>query len=156
MNRMNASDIVKNKQNQALYKAYYQPTVFQSTTFSTIRPISSFTTGSATYASTVNTVYNYTCQPTFVTYEMRDQVKNGKGVCDGFASTDLKWSNVTSTTVYAYKTLYSTLSTPSSIAVTSTVVQGSKGPVICSLIDFHQGTSFANQCGDDVPISRSC
>jgi hypothetical protein len=78
MNRMNASDIVKNRQNKVLYNAYYQPTVFQSTVVSTLSPISSYTGGYASYESTVITAYNYSCQPTFLSYELLNEVKNGR------------------------------------------------------------------------------
>ena len=141
MNRMNASDIVKNRQNKVLYNAYYQPTVFQSTVVSTLSPISSCTGGYASYESTVNTVYNYSCQPTFLSYELLNEVKNGKEVCTGTCASQLTWTNLTSTTQYMYATNYSTLSTPLQISVTSTSVQGSKGPVICPLINFYQGTN---------------
>ena len=138
---MNASDIVKNRQNKVLYNAYYQPTVFQSTVVSTLSPISSYTGGYASYESTVNTVYNYSCQPTFLSYELLNEVKNGKEVCTGTCASQLTWTNLTSTTQYMYATNYSTLSTPLQISVTSTSVQGSKGPVICPLINFYQGTN---------------
>lgn len=141
MNRMNASDIVKNRQNKVLYNAYYQPIVFQSTVVSTLSPISSYTGGYASYESTVNTVYNYSCQPTFLSYELLNEVKNGKEVCTGTCASQLTWTNLTSTTQYMYATNYSTLSTPLQISVTSTSVQGSKGPVICPLINFYQGTN---------------
>ena len=141
MNRMNASDIVKNRQNKVLYNAYYQPTVFQSTVVSTLSPISSYTGGYTSYGSTVITAYNYSCQPTFLSYELLNEVKNGKEVCTGTCASQLTWTNLTSTTQYMYATNYSTLSTPLQISVTSTSVQGSKGPVICPLINFYQGTN---------------
>ena len=141
MNRMNASDIVKNRQNKVLYNAYYQPTVFQSTVVSTLTPISSYTGGYNSYTSTVITAYNYSCQPTFLSYELLNEVKNGKVECTGTCASQLSWENLTSTTQYMYATNYSTLSTPLSISVTSTSVQGSKGPVICPLINFYQGTN---------------
>ena len=141
MNRMNASDIVKNRQNKVLYNAYYQPTVFQSSVVSTLSPISSYVVGFIRYRSTVNTVYNYLCQPTFLSYELLNEVKNGKEACTGECATQLTWTNLTSTTQYMYSTNYSTLSTPLSISVTSTIVQRSTGPVICPLINFYQGTN---------------
>lgn len=141
MNRMNASDIVKNRQNKVLYNAYYQPTVFQSTVVTTLIPISSYTSGSNSYGSTVNTIYTYVCQPTRLSYELLNEVKNGKDVCTGTCASQVTWTNLTSTTKYMYSTIYSTLSTPSTIIVTSTIVQGSTGPVICPLINFYQGTN---------------
>jgi len=138
---MNASDIVKNKQNKVLYQAYYHPTVFQSTVVSTLSLISSSTSGPNSYRSTVITAYNYVCQPTSISYELLNEVKNGKEACTGTCASQLTWSNLTSTTQYMYSTNYSTLSTPLNINVTSTSVQGSKGPVICPLINFYQGTN---------------
>ena len=138
---MNASDIVKNKQNQTLYKAYYQPRVFQSTVFSTLTPISSYTGGYNSYGSTVNTVYTYSSQPTFLSYELLNEVKSGKDQCTATCTSELTWSNLTSTTTRFYNTNYSTLSTPLSISVTSTIVQGSIGPVICPRVNFYQGTN---------------
>jgi hypothetical protein len=138
---MNASDIVKNKQNQALYQAYYQPRVFQSTVFSTLTPISSYTGGYNSYGSTVNTVYTYSSQPTFLSYELLNEVKAGKDQCTATCTSELTWSNLTSTTTKFYNTNYSTLSTPLNIGVTSTIVQGSTGPVICPRVNFYQGTN---------------
>jgi hypothetical protein len=138
---MNASDIVKNKQNKVLYQAYYRPTVFQSTVVSTVSLISSATTVGNSSESTVITAYNYVCQPTFLSYELLNEVKNGKEACTNACATQVTWSNLTSTTKYMYSTIYSTLSTPCTIIVTSTVVQGNKGPVICPLINFYQGTN---------------
>jgi hypothetical protein len=142
MIRMNASDIVKNRQNKVLYQAYYRPTVFQSTVVSTVTLISTATTVVDTsYRSTVITAYNYSCQPTFLSYELLNEVKNGKEACTGTCASQVTWTNLTSTTQYMYDTNYSTLSTPLNINVTSTSVQGSTGPVICPLINFYQGTN---------------
>jgi len=138
---MNASDIVKNKQNKVLYQAYYRPTVFQSTVVSTVSLISSATTVGNSSESTVITAYNYVCQPTFLSYELLNEVKNGKEACTNACATQVTWSNLTSTTKYMYSTIYSTLSTPCTIIVTSTIVQDNKGPVICPLINFYQGTN---------------
>jgi hypothetical protein len=141
MNRMNASDIVKNRQNKVLYEAYYRPTVFQSTVVTITTPISSATTVAKSDSSNLITVYDYSCQPTFLSYELLNEVKNGKEACTGTCATQVKWSNLTSTTQYMYSTIYSTLSTPCTIIVTSTIGLGSKGPVICPLINFYQGTN---------------
>jgi hypothetical protein len=138
---MNASDIVKNKQNKVLYQAYYRPTVFQSTVVSTVSLISTATTIGNSSKSTVITAYNYVCQPTFLSYELLNEVKNGKEACTNGCATQVTWSNLTSTTNLMYSTIYSTLSTPCTIIVTSTIVQGNKGPVICPLINFYQGTN---------------
>ena len=112
---MNASDIVKSKQAKVLHNAYYNPLIFQSTVHSTITLVSSiidyvsssqqFTTDS--YASTITTSYDYLCTPTFLTYEMTQQVN---GQCP---PSETAWKNINSTIVYAYSTVYSTFSTPS-------------------------------------------
>ena len=141
---MNASDIVKNRQNKVLYGAYYQPKVFQSTVVSTLIPISSYTGGFNSFSTNINTVYTYSSQPTFLSYELLNEVKQGKDVCAGTCASQLTWTNLTSTTQYLYATNYSTLSTPLSVSVTSTFVQGSTGPVICPLVSFYQGTNFDN------------
>jgi hypothetical protein len=139
---MNASDIVKNRQKKALYSAYYHPTVYQSTTISTLTPISSYTTGYNSYTSTTNTVYTYASQPTFISYELMNDVKNGKDLCTSTCSAKLSWVNMVSTTILNFSTNYSTISTPIGYNIASTIVQASKGPVICSLIDYYQGTNM--------------
>ena len=155
---MNASDIVKAKQTKALYNAYYNPTVFQSTTFSTITTVSSILNyvsssvpiTSDSYTSTVETAYNYVCQPTFVSYEMANALRDGVYICGNRSISDLQFKNTTNTVQYAYKTNYSTFSfnpsvqLPSTFRVTSSFITASRGPVIQPLIDFEQGTSFSN------------
>ncbi len=156
---MNASDIIKAKQNQTLYKAYYNPTVFQSSIFSTINTVSSiinyvsdsiiFT--SSSYTSCINTVYTYQCNPTFVSYEMANNINNGKYICGGKVPSELQWKNTNSTVIYAYSTILSSFSTPSTIIpstirVSSTIISTGPSPIICPLIDFYQGTNFSNSC----------
>ena len=51
---MNASDIIKAKQNQTLYKSYYQPTVFQSTIYSTLTIGSSILNKTGPSISSIN------------------------------------------------------------------------------------------------------
>jgi hypothetical protein len=156
---MNASDIVKAKQSQVLYKAYHRPTVFESTTFSTITPISSFinfvSSGvpllSTSYASCLTTAYPYVCEPTFVSYESRNQVQSGAYSCAGKVPSRLQWKAIHPTTIYSYSTIYSSLTNPSTIMastvrVTSTTMLTGTGPIICPLIQFQQGTNFAHTC----------
>ena len=116
---MNASDIVKAKQNQTLYKAYYQPTVYQSTIYSTINQVSSVSRADS-YTSCINTAYTYVCNPTFISYELANDVKND-----------------VSTIQYT---------TSGSTITGSTFVMGGAGPVICPDPIFNQGTNFANSC----------
>ena len=143
--RMNASDIVNNKQQIARSCAYDRPSVFSSTIVSTIRPISSISGGSASYASTLRTCYTYACQPTYSNYALRSDVEQGL-VDRGITLSSLtEWKPNTSTTLYAYSTIYSSLSTVSSIYVTSTLVQTGPSPLICTSA-VHQGTYRDHQC----------
>jgi hypothetical protein len=142
---MNASDIVNNKQQIARSCAYDRPTVFSSTILSTITPISSIAGGSTSYASTLRTCYSYACQPTYSSYELRSDVQQGL-VDRGITLSSLtEWKPDTPTTLYAYRTLYSTLSTVSSISVTSTLVQTGPSPLVCDT-PFHQGTYRDHSC----------
>ena len=156
---MNASDIVKQKQNKVLYKAYYNPTVFESTVFSTINTVSSIvnyvSSGvpllSTSYTSCINTVYNYMCEPTFQSYESRYAVGSGANACTGKNASELKWKKTSQIPIYAYSTVYSSLVTPSTLApstirVSSTLVQGGPMPLICAITQVQQGTSFAMSC----------
>lgn len=156
---MNASDIVKQKQNKVLYKAYYRPTVFQSTVFSTINTVSSIinyvSSGvpllSSSYTSCLTTVYQYMHEPTFLSYETRHAISNGTNSCTGKKGSEMKWKKTNQNTIYAYSTLYSSLVTastlaPSSIRVSSTIVQGGPLPFICPITQLQQGTSFAMSC----------
>jgi hypothetical protein len=149
---MNASDIVKAKQNNTLHCAYYHPTVFQSTTYSTVNVVSSiinyvssgYVFSSTSYTSTQHTVNTAVCNPTFMSYEMQQQVLSGKPV------SELQWKLNTSTLAYAYSTTYSSFNNPanilpSSIRVTSTLVATGPGPVICPLVDYYQG-NHASAC----------
>jgi len=141
---MNASDIVNNKQQIARSCAYNRPTVFSSTILSTITPISSIAGGSTSYASTLRTCYSYACQPTYSSYELRSDVQQGlvdRGIT---LSSMTEWKPDTPTTLYAYRTLYSTLSTVSSIYVTSTLAQTGPSPLVCDT-PFYQGT-YRDHC----------
>ena len=122
---MNASDVVTKKQNQILQLSYH-PTVFQSTLRSTIYPISSIGGGASRYGSTIHTLYDSLCAPTFTTYELRNEVLPRR-------ITPLAWKATDSTLLYAYHTVYSTMSTPRTIVLTSTLVHPAPGPIICSM-----------------------
>lgn len=151
---MNASDIVKAKQNKVLYQTLYQPSVYQSTVVSTIRPISSFinyvSSGvpilSTSYASCIYTVPTYVCAPRFMTYELARAAKDGAYECGDRAVGQSDWIKSTSTFTYAYNVTYSTLSTASSIRTTSTLTAVAPGPLICLGGDVRQGTAFSAQC----------
>jgi hypothetical protein len=156
---MNASDLVKKKQNTTLYKAYYQPTVFQSTTFSTVNTVSSIiryvSSGvpitSTSYTSCTQTVYQTLCEPTFTSYASRYAIESGAAGCTGKGPKEMKWKANQPTTIYSYSTIYSSLDTPSTLApssirVFSTIVNTGPSPLICPLVQLQQGTSFASQC----------
>lgn len=137
---MNASDIVKNKQQIVRSCAY----ALSSTITSTINPISSIAGGSTSYASTLRTCYSNACQP-YCSYELRSDVQQGfvdRGI---ILSSLTEWKPDTPATLYAYRPLYSTLSTVSSISVTSTLVQTGPTPRVCD-IPFHQGTYRDHAC----------
>lgn len=156
---MNASDVIQRKQNTTLYKAYYQPNVFQSSVISTIRPISSIirmvSSGvpltSSSYASCTQTVYQHVCEPTFVTYQTRNAIGQGTATCTGRTPKETRWIANQSTLVYSYSTVYSSLVNPSTLApstilIRSTAVLTGPSPLICPLVQVQQGTSFAAQC----------
>jgi hypothetical protein len=156
---MNASDILQKKQNTTLYKAYYQPTVFQSTILTTIRPVSSIILAvsngvpvrNTSYASCTQTVYQTVCEPTFMTYQTRHALQDGTADCTGRTPKETKWTANQSTILYSYSTIYSSLVNPSTLApstirISSTIVQTAPMPLICPLIKLRQGTSFASQC----------
>lgn len=148
---MNASDIVKAKQNQTLYKAYYKPTVFNSTIYSTIIPVSSSNTVSPSFTSCLTTVYDYTCNPQYGSYDMINHINDGKYVCGGKVKSETEWKANTSTIVYAYKTIMSSFDTPEipkpySTQITSTILMTAPTPVITPLINFYQGTHSVNLC----------
>ena len=141
---MNASDIVKAKQCGALYKAYYHPTVFQSTVVSTFYPVSSVSTGVGVYtssfsASCIQTKYTYSCEAPFISYQLANNVACGAYVCGGKAPSFETWT-ATSTmgTTPSYAANNSTLS--------SSVNRYAVRPEVCTDPIFIQGTNFQNQC----------
>jgi hypothetical protein len=173
---MNASDIIKAKQNRVLFQAYYRPTIFPGVTpngtdtliRSTINycPYSSVSSGGeiiSSIVSCVNTSYLYTCNSPFISYELANNVNNGKytcgfpycstisiwntgqtiatGTCDCKIS-NLQWKNTNQGLYYNY--FYSTGST--SVSVTSSIVATGPSPKICPDPVFNQGTNFDNNC----------
>jgi len=154
---MNASDIVKAKQNRILYNTYYHPTILQSSITSTLRPISSvirYTSAgvniiSTSYTSCITRCDTYVAKPTFVSYEMVNAIQSGEYGCSALRRpAETHWQKTTPGMKLIQSTLYSTFSTtgislPSSVRYTSTMIAVSPAPVICPLIDYHQGTSFS-------------
>ena len=167
---MNASDIIKNRQNRVLYQAYTRPTIFSTSITSTINycPISTISTGGAfttSYTSTLNTQYGYTCEKPAISYEVLNDINEGKYLCGSpycssisiwntgqtFPVGDcnckislLTWKNSNSTFIYNYST-----ATYSSVTVVSTNILTGPTPFICST-DYYQGTNFDNSCGNNT------
>ena len=171
---MNASDIVKAKQNRTLFQAYYRPTIFPGKTTSTenICPVSSFNTGTPSYVSSTELQYNYVCNQPSISYELLNDVNSGKylcgfpycstisiwntgqtipvGVCNCKIS-NLSWKNTTSTPVIAYSaTSYSTFNSTVTYAITG------PSPIICPLVNYYQGTSFDNNCNSALYGNNAC
>ena len=163
---MNASDIIKARQNRILFQAYYRPTIFPDSTTSTISyyPISTISTNTgyvSSFTSTVTTQYNYVCQTPNISYNLMNDINNGKyicgypycstlsiwntsqiipvGVCDCKISV-LNWKYTNPTTIYNVST-----ATFSSIVVQSTIAYTGQTPTICPLVNFYQGNEI-NDC----------
>ena len=168
-NRMNASDIVKAKQNRTLFQAYYHPATTPSTTSTMIYTstvLSSISEG--IYAPVCSTlIYNNLCMPSFISYQLANDVNQGKYLCNTYTLaqqvgsntvlttstatnlctlSNLQWKNVNSTLITEYSTTYSATSTLSTVFASSTFIQTGPLPVICPLISFYQGTNFASKC----------
>ena len=167
---MNASDIVKAKQNRTLFQAYYHPMITPSTTTTTI-VVSTFISldvdliMQSNVCSTV--IYNNLCMPTFISYQLANDVNQGKYLCNTYTLaqqvggnainttstaqtqckiSNLQWETTLSTVTTAYNTVggitYSTSSATSLQSPVSTFIL----PVICPLVSFYQGTNFASKC----------
>ena len=169
-NRMNASDIVKAKQNRTLFQAYYHPVTTPSTTSSifytsTLIRSTTISVPVSTVCSTV--IYNNVCMPSFISYQLANDVNQGKYLCNTYTLaqqvggnavnttstavnlctlSNLQWKSVNPTVVYEYSSIYSSLSTVSTFSLSSTIIQTGPMPVICPLISFYQGTNFDNKC----------
>jgi hypothetical protein len=173
---MNASDIIKSKQSRVLYQAYYRPTIFpglqgslSTLITSTINfcPVSTVSSGGVFISSLVSCVtlnYAYKCEKPNISYELMNDINQGKYLCgfpycstlvqwnngQTFTSGNcnckisfLTWKNTTTAPVYQYST-----ATYSSFVITSSIIASGPGPIICPLVDFYQGTSFDNRCSD--------
>jgi len=166
---MNASDIVKAKQNRTLFQAYYHPATTPLTTSTTIYTstvLSSISEG--IYAPVCSTlIYNNLCMPSFISYQLANDVNQGKYLCNTYTLaqqvggnainttstaqtqckiSNLQWETTLSTVTTAYNTVggitYSTSSATSLQSPVSTFIL----PVICPLVEFYQGTNFASKC----------
>lgn len=119
---MNASDIIKKKQNICLYRAYYNPTIYQSTIFSTIESVSSILSGDSSYKSTITNINTYICPPHIISYNIINDIINGKNSLDNTVLSELEWKKTTSTTQYYY----------SGNTITSSIILSGPSPIICT------------------------
>ena len=165
---MNASDIIKNRQNRVLYQAYNRPTIFSTLITSTINycPVSTISTGGSgttSFVSTVNMQYGYTCEKPAISYELLNDINEGKYLC-GYPYNSsisiwntgqivpvndckisfLTWKNTNSTLIYNYSTTLAS----SQVTIVSTNILTGPTPFICSN-DFYQGTNFNNRCANN-------
>ena len=156
-NRMNASDIVKLKQNGTLYKAYYNPSIYSSFVYSTLYPVISTIGGvpsTIIYSSCSTTINTYLSNP-FTSYQLAADVNNGKYVCGGKKISYMTWQSNPSMSIqptYAFSSFISSnssISSTSSIYYVSSVILSNNSysvkPLICT-DSYTQGTNFANTC----------
>jgi hypothetical protein len=147
---MNASDIVKAKQNKVLYTAYYTPLISSSTIYTT-RSVYSTNSVHSSFISCLNITYNVPYTPAVTSYETLNQLKNGAYDCGVTSRSQLQFTGTANTTIYGFSTLYSSFNTaystqniaPSSMLITSTLATVPVGPLITPFITFNQG---CNQC----------
>jgi hypothetical protein len=168
---MNASDILKAKQAKVLYQAYYKPTVFQSTTYSTLNTVSSIlrypdpstNVTENQYTSCINTVYTYVSEPAYMTYEIAQQIKEGAYGCGGKVKSQMQWKATNNTTIYSYSSIYSSFSTPqistvSTVKIQSTIIKTAPGPLIQPLVNYYQATTFSEckTCDNIYQVVNGC
>ena len=155
---MNASDIVKAKQNKVLYNSYYKPIVYSSTIYSTLNIVSSIlcpepSTACVSYTSCINTVYEYVDNPSFISYETLNQIKAGGVACGASSSSQFQLDRVPDVPMYTYSSMYSSFTETnayyvSTIVIATTDISLTPAPIINSFINFKQGTTtcITNQC----------
>jgi hypothetical protein len=105
---MNASDIVKAKQNRVLYQAYYRPTIFPGSTINgtnvfitssiTYCPISTVSSGItdefiSSFVSCITTNYSYKCEQPNISYNLLNDINQGKYLCGfPYCSSIVEWN----------------------------------------------------------------
>jgi hypothetical protein len=171
---MNASDIIKMRQNKVQFEAYYRPTIFPGTSNTgvntlvtssiNIEPYSSISSIGTSYTSTIAQNYLYTCNKPIISYELANNINNGKYECEypycsslsiwsnnqtipigtcNCKISELSWENNTPTTILSFSSIISTtpsLSTfVSTVMITSTNILTGPEPIICPSIEFYQG-----------------
>ena len=151
----NSSDVIAAKRDGTLYNAYYMPTVFASTMSINILPYSSISSGITSYTSSNSAIYTYSCNPTFISYELLNEVNNGAYICGNKQISDLDWKNTTST----LQLYYSTGGVGGVSTITSSFVMRGPEPVICPLIQFYQSVQTFNEscescqdCTDTISV----
>lgn len=160
---MNASDIIKAKQNRVLYQAYYRPNIFSTLITSTIifYPVSTISSGGqfiSSFASSINIQYGSKCDKPLISYQLLSDINNGRYEC-GFPNCSsisewntgktfpigecdckisfLTWKSTTPSLLYTYSTI-----NYSSIQTFSTTIMTAPNPFVCSLIQLNQGNKF--------------
>jgi hypothetical protein len=154
---MNASDIVKAKQNKVLYNAYYTPMISSSTIYSTLSVYSTTLNGSLqpviSYTSCTTTAYTTRmgCTPNVTSYETLNQIKGGAYECGALTVSQMQIGGIPNTAIYAYSTLISTMTiqnlqlpVPSSFIVTSTTITAPPTPLITPFVIYRQGCADCN------------
>ena len=152
---MNASDIIKAKQNKVLYNAYYTPMISSSTIYSTLSVYSTTLNGSLqpviSYTSCTTTAYNTRmgCTPNVTSYETLNQIKGGAYDCGALTVSQMQIGGIPNTAIYAYSTIISTMTTqglnvPSSFMVTSTTVTAPPTPLITPFVIYRQGCAVCD------------
>ncbi len=174
---MNASDIIKARQNRVLYQAYYRPTIFQGSTangsnvfitstinFCPVSSISSSGTVTSSVVSCVTVQYQYKCEPTNISYQMLNDINNGKYECGyPYCSSISQWNtgrtfpagncncNVSfltwkNTTSRLFETFSTSNTATGAVERFTTLIPSGPAPVICPFVEFNQGTNFASRC----------
>ncbi len=162
---MNASDIVKAKQDRVLYQAYYRPSNLTNIVSSiTTCPISSIGSSGVSSVTTTSTIhYLSKCGPNFIDYSLANNVKNGTYLCAypycssisewntgmtyptgtcGCKITFTTWKNTNPTIIYNYSSIISG-STVTGVNITSTSINTGPSPLICPLGNFIQGPNLS-------------
>jgi len=130
---MNASDNTKSRQNGVLYKGYYKPLIFESTTYNTSYPIINVLGGNPyiAYSTSINVVNTYTSNP-YTSYELAADVNQGKYICGYKKISKLQFKadpSIHSETIYAFSTYSTTVMNASTL---SSINSYAFRPIICS------------------------
>lgn len=170
---MNASDIIKAKQNKNLFYAYYKPTIFYgaSNNVNTLvnkNIITTFVSSiegsdpSSTIQSTLN--YSYKCFPPVLSYQLANNINDGKYLCEyPYCSTITSWNNnnthitgtcncnISELSWKANKAMGTITTYASENNVTSAILSSSQNsytvkPLICTNPNFYQGPDLTRDC----------